>query len=226
LPSFPPFAIIFDFDNTLVKSHIDFPKLKVEMAHRLTRYGFNFGSEEELPHRFTVGEIIEQAAAYDQEHGTSLAEELWALVESFEREGMRDIAVDDGLADTLAALKQQGFLLIVFTNNAKRPTLEVLQRFDLEPFFDLVIAREDVKKMKPDPEGIELIIKKFKLAPERTIFVGDSWVDALAATKAGVRFILIREERLDETKYGITIWEHIRSLAELVSLLRCEATTP
>ena len=225
MPSSQPLAIIFDFDNTLVKSHIDFPKLKVEMAHRLSRYGFSFGSDETIPHKFTAGEIIEQAAAYDEEHGTSLARELWSLVESFEREGMRDITVADGITETLAALKQKGFLLIVFTNNAKSPTLEVLQRFHLESFFDLVVAREDVKKMKPDPEGISLILTKFNLSPEQAVFVGDSWVDALAATNAGVRFILIREERLDEAKYGITIWRHIRFLTELVALPSQESTT-
>ncbi|NHJ85690.1 MAG: HAD-IA family hydrolase [Asgard group archaeon] len=212
-------AIIFDFDNTLVTSHIDFPRLKITMARKLKQYGFDFGDEKEIPFNYTAGKMIEEADKYDEQNGTQLGTELWKMVEDFEREGMENLTIDDDVYFILDFLKKQSIILSILTNNAKKPTLEVLERYNIEQYFDLVIAREDITKMKPDKEGLIVILEKLKLTPDKAIFVGDSWVDGAAAKEANIRFVLIRQELLDTTKYDIDIWKHIRSIRELQELL-------
>jgi phosphoglycolate phosphatase len=208
-------AIIFDFDNTLVKSNINFPAMKIHMARATKEFGLDFGAEEEIPLRFTAGNIIDEAAKYDEEKDTDLANHLWDIVENFEREGMRNLSIDEDVFSMLKELKKHEIPMAILTNNSREPTIEVLDRYSLRDYFELIIAREDVTRMKPDKEGIEKIIEKLSWNHEMVIFVGDSWVDGVAAKNANVRFILFRKEKLNPGKYDIKIWKHLTSMKEL-----------
>lgn len=212
-------AIIFDFDNTLVKSNINFPLMKISMA-RITRdYGIDFGEETEIPNKYTAGNIIDEAKKYDEKNNSNLASRLWDLVEDFERKGMENLTIEKEVFTLLETLQNQGIVLSLLTNNAKKPTLEVLERYNLKKFFKLIIAREDVKQMKPDSEGIELILKRLRLSSIHTIFVGDSWVDGKAANSADIRFVLYREEPLNQNKYGIVVWKFINQITDLLNFV-------
>lgn len=212
-------AIIFDFDNTLIKSNINFPAMKISMARAAKKHGLDFGKEEDIPHRYTAGNIIDQVEEFDKKNDTQLVTELWGLVEKFERLGMENISIDEDVLQMLEYLKKKGISASILTNNAKKPTIEVLERFNISDYFDIVIAREDVKKMKPDKEGLEVIVQKLKLNLDKVIFVGDSWVDGVAAVNAKIRFILLNEKLLDSNKYNIKIWKHVQTMNELVELL-------
>jgi phosphoglycolate phosphatase len=212
-------TLIFDFDNTLVKSKIDFPKMKIHMARVAKEHGLDFGLEEEIPHKFTAGNIIDQTAAYDNEHGTNLAEQLWKIVEDYEREGMERLTIDDDVFTTLEELKQLGIPMTILTNNSRQPTIEVLERYSIDKYFDLILAREDVLRMKPDKEGIDKILEALSWDRDSVIFIGDSWVDGAAAKNANVRFILFRDELLDAEKYGIIIWKHLTKMKDLLSAI-------
>jgi phosphoglycolate phosphatase len=214
-------GIIFDFDNTLVKSNIDFTNMKRHMARAAREKGLDFGDEEEIPHKYTAGALTAKAEAFDRHNGGSLATLLWEIVEEYEKKGMEDITIDSSIKTTLADLKQQGLQLAILTNNAKKPTIQVLDTFHLLDFFDIILARDDVKQMKPDPEGIIAVLDKLALQPETVVFVGDSWVDGKAAKNAGVMFIHISELPLDPNKHqDIPIWRHITDLSELEEIIR------
>lgn len=214
------FAIIFDFDNTLVKSNINFPAMKISMARMVREYGIDLGNDEEIPGRYTAGNIIDEVGKYDADNNTNLVLELWKVVENFERSGMEDISVDEEVFLMLKWLYENDFSLSILTNNSRAPTLEVLEKFQLKKFFDLIVAREDISKMKPDKEGLELIIQKLFLNPDNVVFVGDSWVDGKAAKNANIRFILFNKNPLDSNRYNIDIWKHITSMSELIELMK------
>lgn len=196
--------------------------MKVEMARLTTKFGLEFGSEEEIPHKYTAGNIINKAESFDKRNGTMLVPELWQIVEEFERKGMENVTIEQDILSTLDSIKRAEIETTLLTNNACNPTVEVLKRFNMINYFSIIVAREDVSKMKPDKEGIDFILSKMNLQPDEAIFVGDSWVDAKAANEAGVAFVLIRNDLLDAQKYGITIWKHIRSMVELVQIIKKE----
>lgn len=208
-------AIIFDFDNTLIKSNIDFPTLKITMGRMVKEHGLDFGPEKEIPLKYTAGDIIEKASTYDKKIGTTLTKELWRLVEEFERKGMENLEIENGVLDLLEFLKERNIKSCLLTNNSKRPTLEVLKEYKMMDYFSPIVAREDVRRMKPDKEGIDFILSKEQLNKDEVAFVGDSWVDGKAAQNAGIRFILYREDPLDEKEFGITIWKHVTTMKEL-----------
>jgi pyrophosphatase PpaX len=68
--------------------------------------------------------------------------------------------------------------------------LEVATRglalFDLGSYFDTLVTREDTERHKPYPDPLLVGAQRLGVAPERTIYVGDSSVDVLAGKAAGM----------------------------------------
>ncbi len=53
---------------------------------------------------------------------------------------------------------------------------------------DIIVGGEDVTEAKPDPQGLDLIIEKFGADKSDVLYIGDSYIDAETAKRAGVDF--------------------------------------
>jgi HAD superfamily hydrolase (TIGR01509 family) len=76
-----------------------------------------------------------------------------------------------------------------------------MERFDLWPYFEMVVTALDVKNPKPHPESIEKIIEAFKLKREEAVFVGDSDVDQQTAESSGIKFIAYKNKEIANDLY-------------------------
>ncbi len=54
---------------------------------------------------------------------------------------------------------------------------------------DIIVGGEDVTEAKPDPQGLDLIIEKFGADKADVLYIGDSYIDAETAKRAGVDFV-------------------------------------
>lgn len=88
--------------------------------------------------------------------------------------------------DVLKRLKKENHKLGLVTNIGEYAIVKALKLFDLQEFIDVVITRNHVKFLKPNPEGLNLAMEKLDTTPRQVIFVGDSVNDIEAAHKAGV----------------------------------------
>jgi phosphoglycolate phosphatase-like HAD superfamily hydrolase len=86
----------------------------------------------------------------------------------------------------------------------------IMERFNLRPYFDMVVTALDVKHPKPHPESIEKIIKALNVNRDEILYVGDSDVDGQTASASGVRFVAYKNRRIMET---ILIQDHLELLA-------------
>lgn len=59
----------------------------------------------------------------------------------------------------------------------------------LEKYFEVIVALEDVKKPKPDPEGLVVAAQKLHVSPGECLYIGDTENDMAAALNAGMGFI-------------------------------------
>jgi len=97
------------------------------------------------------------------------------------------MAMEKGLIELLIKLKDNGYIRGIATNRTN--TMEkVLHDFHIEDYFEVVVTAAKVKKPKPDPEQLFLIMKKFSLHSDEILFIGDSDYDRQAAASAGVKF--------------------------------------
>lgn len=144
---------------------------------------------------------------------------MWAIVERFEREGMRLAEVEPHSVPTLAELRRRGHPTAVLTNNSRRSALEALRKFEMQPYVDPILARDDVPMLKPDPGGLLLACRILARSGEETVMVGDSYQDALAARGAGVPFVAFRPKPGELEPYSLQPLAVIDDLAELLGIL-------
>lgn len=92
-----------------------------------------------------------------------------------------------GVMETIETLKKKGYKLAIVTTKREDVAFKGLRLMKLDPFFDVMIAYDHVKKVKPDPEPIFLALEKLDSKPEETLMVGDNFHDVLAGKNAGTK---------------------------------------
>jgi len=58
-------------------------------------------------------------------------------------------------------------------------------------FFEAVLARNEVARAKPHPDGIHAVCQKMGITPAQAFYAGDSAIDAIAAKHAGCKTALV-----------------------------------
>ena len=210
---------VFDLDHTLVHSPLDLAAMALDIRGYIERA---CGPLPARPDRYRVGELIDWCAA----HAPAIEKPVWAIALDHERRALAGAALDPGAREAIAGARRAGFATAIWTNNAREITLLALEPFDLAPAFDLIVTRDEMRALKPDPDGWRVIAAHFGLAAAghgASYMVGDSWVDGLAATKAGVPFIAYRAREADLERWGVT---PVTALSDLAALPAWLATRP
>jgi phosphoglycolate phosphatase-like HAD superfamily hydrolase len=83
----------------------------------------------------------------------------------------------------------RGFELNVFTGRNRREYSFSFDRWPCVSHFRTVVTMDDVKNVKPHPEGLLKILAERN--PASALYIGDNVDDALAARAAGVPFVAI-----------------------------------
>ncbi len=183
-----PGLLIFDLDDTLVHSKIDFARLGQWIREQIIAYQIVKPGGEGLD-AMSVSQMLHLAQEHDVVHGTNYAKGLWKRVEDAEMEGVLRATVEENAQEILAELKNKDYLLSIFTNNSSLVAETVLEKFYLASYIDKVVTRDEVKYLKPNPEGLLLLKESFEKQVEKIFYIGDSWIDGLAANRAGIPFI-------------------------------------
>lgn len=124
----------------------------------------------------------------------------------------------DGMTELLDELKN--YKLAVASNKRLKVTKFTLQQLNLIKKFDLVVGPETVTNPKPAPDMILYCAEKLGVSIEKTILIGDTDNDILAANAAGAKSCLaawgysFEQERLRHISDY-----YIQSPAELNSII-------
>jgi len=90
-----------------------------------------------------------------------------------------------GIPELVTSLHDSNQTLGVVTGAGRIAAELTLKLSGLSSFFTTVVTGNDVNRPKPDPDGLQLAIRKMSAVPGRTIYIGDSVVDIQAAKNAG-----------------------------------------
>ena len=77
--------------------------------------------------------------------------------------------------------------LALFTGRNRRELRHTLKHFGVGKLFSRTVTMDDVKRLKPDPEGLLRLLDGNE--PESALYLGDNLDDALASKRAGVPFL-------------------------------------
>lgn len=82
--------------------------------------------------------------------------------------------------------------LAVLTNKPTDATGRILEALDLRRYFGAVLGADSPFGRKPDPAGLEHLMRQAGASRDRTLLVGDSPIDLETARRAGTHICLAR----------------------------------
>jgi phosphoglycolate phosphatase len=175
-------VLIFDLDGTLIDSKLDLAHAINAMLEHMGRaplahdtiYSF-VGNGAPVLVRRALGEGVT-----DQETDEGLVYFL-----SYYRAHMLDnTAAYPGVREGLELLKNNP--LAVLTNKPVNFSRAILDGLGLSRYFRFVYGGNSFERKKPDPMGVEILLRDLAAAPTEAMLVGDSEVDVRTARNAGI----------------------------------------
>lgn len=109
-----------------------------------------------------------------------------------------------GVHEGLRRLQDRGLALACLTNKPTAFALPLLKAKGLDGFFSQVFGGDAFERKKPDPLPLRKTCEALGTAPARTLMIGDSSNDALAARAAGCPVLLVT--------YGYNHGEPVRAV--------------
>ena len=88
-----------------------------------------------------------------------------------------------GVREALDALS--GMPMAVLTNKPVGASRGIIKGLGLSDHFRFIYGGNSFERKKPDPLGIETILRDFGVAPAQSMVVGDSEIDVQTARNAG-----------------------------------------
>lgn len=183
-------GIIFDLDGTLVQANVPF-----------------------LPYRKRLGiegDVLAGIKAFPENE----QREKWEILMEYEREMERHSQPAPGVHRLINILKKSGIKMGVITRSTGEHARRLLQKYHLD--IDYFIGREDTIP-KPQPDGINYLLRKLNVKAGNAIMVGDFLWDILAGKRAGLFTVLVVLEH--SIPYIAEADLAVESLEELADIL-------
>ncbi|MFH1889187.1 MAG: HAD family hydrolase [Candidatus Omnitrophota bacterium] len=206
--------VIFDLDGTLVDAY---PAITGSFNYTMQRLGYpmkssfiirravGWGDENLLKPFMKPDDIPSGLSVYRKHHKSAL---------------IRESRLFPKADKVLGYLKRKGYRLAVASNRPTRFSLILIRHLKIKKYFDYVLCSDKLRQIKPHPQIINKIMRRFILRPSETIYVGDMTIDARAGKAAKVKTIIVttgsssREEIKRERPYRV-----IGRIAELLRIL-------
>ena len=75
--------------------------------------------------------------------------------------------------------------MAVLTNKPVRPARDICAALGLAPYFLNIYGGNSFATKKPDPEGLQALMREAGAQPDETVVIGDSQVDVETARNGG-----------------------------------------
>lgn len=186
---------IFDVDRTLIDSY----RVELETLKQALFIVTNNLYNDNIMNQLTVLTTKE----FFHKLGIDLASDEMKMINRHWTRLLKErkLKFFEGARELLVEIKNKECFLGIVTSRTMEELEEIDTLMDVIDLFDAVVTSDLVKYPKPHPESLNLIINKFNLNNEQTIYIGDSISDQKIAKNANVKF-------------GLASWENKNELTE------------
>lgn len=182
-------AILFDIDGTLIDSNdrhaqcwVDaFAHFGKEVSWDAIRSQIGKGGDLLVPDTLDAREMREIGDELKKYRG-----ELW------KREYMKTVQPFPGAVEAIRAIEGRG-VKIAFASSSNPDEVEYyVELLGVEDLLEGTTSKEDAKFSKPSPEIFQAALERVNGDPARTLVVGDTPYDILAAHRMGAAIAAVR----------------------------------
>lgn len=177
--------LIFDLDGTLIDSATD---LAVSM--NATREHFGLPAIDPALIYSYVGNgaaVLVQRAMGGNVSEERLADASKFFLQFYRAHALEHTKLYPGVREMIKDVSQAGHQLAVLTNKPVQISRDIVASLGLARHFIQIYGGDSFPAKKPDPAGVEALIKQTHSTPADTLLIGDSSVDIKTARNAGVR---------------------------------------
>lgn len=179
-------AVLFDLDGTLIESDDRWVEKIASRLSFLRRLHPGIDLAAVARWMVMTGETPSNYALSALEH-MGLKTSLFGLTDRLRRaRGLAtkgESATVEGSEQLLQALSR--YRLAVVTTRARPEAVAFLEHSGLHPYFEAVVTRQDVLRMKPHPEPVRTAARLLGVPVGACLMIGDTINDILAARRAG-----------------------------------------
>ncbi|MCD9514718.1 HAD family hydrolase [Photobacterium carnosum] len=186
-------GVIFDLDNTLVSSALDFDWLRQQLGCTVE------------------ADLLEYISDISD---LSLRTQLGNKVIEYELADARQSTIMPECENLLLYLRQQKIPTAVVTRNCAQAAKLKIDHHQLQ--FDRIVSREEFPP-KPAPDALLDIAKQWRLAPKNILYVGDYIYDLQAAFHANMPSCLVTNgEELPFIDQASIVVQQLDSLTDIL----------
>ena len=188
--------IIFDMDGTLIDS---VPSLAYAINYMLRELGKSTFSADTI--RNWVGNgaqvLVKRALVGSRDYekfeiDKKLETKALDIFLKFYGKNLNEkTTLYPNVLETLAELKNRGYILTIATNKPHEFVEDMLKHFKLDRYLDSYLGAGVIENKKPHPDMLLKICEDFKLSPKDAVMVGDSSNDIIAANRANMDSIAL-----------------------------------
>ncbi len=102
---------------------------------------------------------------------------------------------DPNIVRMLEKLKSDGLKLALVTNSLKKTANVILEKMEIQKYFDVILCQEDVTKVKPNPQIYLKALKKLNLESWECLAVEDSIPGIESAKSANLNVLEVRNQK-------------------------------
>lgn len=177
--------IIFDFDGTLGDTRRN---IVTTMQMTISEVGLPGRSDQECAS--TIG--LPLASCFEVLYPGLHADRIQLCADTYRRifeENLQSIKPQlfPGVAETLKALKEQGFTLTIASSRSHASLSRLTRDLGISDCISYLIGADDVERAKPEPEPVLKTLSAMHFAKDEALVVGDMAVDILMGSSAGAR---------------------------------------
>jgi phosphoglycolate phosphatase-like HAD superfamily hydrolase len=179
-------VLVFDLDGTIVKLNVNWKELKQILSERYSNiyntscqfysisgclsYVVSKDDKKELENFF---DIIREFEVKNIDNNTPIEESVYFI------KNKNEFGIDDVVK------------LAILSLNTRKTIIESLKKEKILDKFDFIVGREDVRRWKPEPEGLVIIKNHYGIKSDEMLYIGDMRKDMLTGDNAGVDTYLI-----------------------------------
>jgi len=179
--------VIFDFDDTIGHLTIRWSDVKKELLEWAGKNGA--GMDPKL-HVVVISNELSELP-----EGKKKVVEVFAKYEG-DCVKKKNYLMFPSMVELMKEVKKAGSKMAIATGNNVKTVSDILKKEKLDSLIDLIVGIDSVRLSKPDPETLEIIIKKLGIEKKDAIFIGNSNYDVMAGERAAIETLKIR-----------TLWE-------------------
>ena len=178
-------AVIFDLDGTLLDTLQDIVNT---LNSVLSLHGYPVHSLDEC--RILVGHGMRELVRKALPEGVGTPETIERLLPEFLDHYSRNWNIHSrpypGISSMLDSLAEHNIKIAILSNKADHFTHLCAEFLLKEWRFDVVMGHHNGIAHKPDPQGALLVAEMLGEKPASILYVGDSGIDMLTASRAGM----------------------------------------